>query len=355
MPALRHPQHPAARDILRLTLAASLLVLAQVASAADEISITPGQRQLTVDKPGIITLRFGVENRSGQAQQLQETLILPPGWELVTNTAPFALANGSREVRLVHVTAPRGTTAGAYNIQYIVSAQGNGSVGSSQSVSIQVEEQAGLGLTAISPPSSLLGGEQYAVEFLLENTGNHRVTYKLTGNDDEGYIRKVSPQRLTLAAGESGSVTVSGQIPRDIDETSNYRLSLEARGGGKSVQESVTIPLISRTPKGISRYQKLAGKISTRYTTQQRKNADGSTTETDLSQVEYFAQGAIDANGEHHVEMRLRNGKDSSDTGSLNNQQSEYRGSYWNDEFRVNAGHQSFHASNLSGNTLNGV
>ena len=351
----RHAQRSTARDTLCLTLAASLLVLAQVASAADEISITSGQRQITVDKPGIITLRFNVENRSGQAQQLQENLILPTGWELVTNTAPFALANGSRDVRLVHVSAPRGTTSGTYNVQYIVTAQGNGSIGSSQTVAIQVEEQAGLDLSATSPPSSLLGGEQYAIEFLLENTGNHSVTYKLSGNDDEGYIRNVSPRRLTLAAGESGTVTVTGQIPRDIDETSSYQLGLEARGGGKSAQESVTIPLISRTPKGISRYQKLSGKLATRYTTQQRKNTDSSTTETALSQVEYTAQGAIDAAGEHNVEIRLRNGKDSSDTGSLNNQQAEYRGSYWNDEVRVNTGHQSFHASNLSGNTLNGV
>lgn len=351
----RHPQQPTARDTLRLTLAASLLVLAQVASAADEISISAGQRQITVDKPGIITLRFNVENRSGQAQQLQENIILPNGWELVTNTAPFALANGSRDVRLVHVNAPRGISSGTYNVQYIVTAQGNGGIGSSQTVAIRVEEQAGLGLTALSPPSSLLGGEQYAIEFLLENTGNHQVTYKLKGSDDEGYIRKVFPRRLTLAPGESGTVSVTGQIPRNIDETTSYRLGLEARGGGKSAQESVTMPLIARTPKGVSRYQKLPGKLSTRYTTQQRKNSDGSISETALSQLEYTAQGAIDADGEHNVEIRLRNGKDDNDTGTLNNQQAEYRGSYWNDEVRVNTGHQSFHASNLSGNTLSGV
>jgi hypothetical protein len=355
MQAQRYPQHPAARDTLRLTLAVSLLVLAQAASAADEISIIPGQRQLTVDKPGIITLRFGVENRSGQAQQLQENLILPTGWELVTNTAPFALANGSRDVRLVHVTAPRGTTAGTYNVQYIVSAQGNGSMGSSQTVAIQIEEQAGLGLTAIAPPSSLLGGEHYAVEFLLENTGNHAVTYKLAADDDEGYINTVSPRRLTLGAGESGTVIVNGEIPRSIDETSSYRLSLSANGGGKSVQESVTIPLISRTPKGISQYQKLPGKIATRYTTQQHKNTDGSTTSTALSQVEYAAQGAIDAEGDHRIEVRLRNGQNGNDSGSLTNQQTEYQGSYWNDEVRINAGHQSFQTSNLSGNSLSGV
>lgn len=76
--------HTATSNGFKLTLVASLLVLNHVAFAADDITITPNQRQITADKTGIITLRFEVENRSNQAQQLAETVTLPDGWELTT-------------------------------------------------------------------------------------------------------------------------------------------------------------------------------------------------------------------------------------------------------------------------------
>lgn len=355
MHALRHLPLTA-KGSLQLTLAAAVMMSTQAVLAADEVSIIPGQRQLTVDKPGILTLRFEVTNRSGQAQQLQENLILPPDWELVTNTAPFLLANGSRDVRLVHVLPPKGLKAGTYNVQYMVSAQGGGGLGSSQSVSIRVEGQSGINLTAVAPPSSLLGGEQYSVEFLLENTGNRSVTYKLSGTDEEGYIRSVEPRRLTLAAGESGTVTVSGAIPRQLDATSAYRISLDARGGGKQASESVTIPLIARVPQGVGKYQTLAGKLTNRYSQQQREAADGTKTDQAQWQAEYHAQGAIDTEGKHHIDLRVRNGQNSTATYDNSNQQAEYQLNYRRDDITLNTGHRTFSTHNqLSGNSLAGI
>ena len=352
---MQQSQPSAKRDALRLTLAASLLVLTQVATAADEINITPAQRQITTKKLGIITLRFEVENRSGEAQQLQESLTLPTGWELITNTAPFYLASGARDVRLIHVVVPNGTPSGTYLIGYQISAQDNGGITSSQTVAIQVEEQAGIKLAAISPPSSLLSGESYDAGFLLENTGNHAVTYTLSADDDEGYITGISPRSIKLEAGESGEITVSGKIPANLAESSTYRINLSAKGGGKSTEESVTIPLISRTPKGIGKYQKLPGKLTTRYTNQKHINADGSETDTSQAQVEYTARGAIDQEGKHNLEIQLRNGRDRNDSDINTKQQADYQINYSNDELEIKTGNQNFHTSNLSGNALSGI
>lgn len=347
--------HTVTRDALRLTVAASLLVLAQAATAADEVTITPRQRQVSIDKPGIITLKFEVENRSGQTQQFQESLSLPEGWELVTNTAPFQLTNGAREVRLVHISAPRGTASGAYKITYHVAANNNGSITNSQTVTVQMQEQAGIKLTAPTPPGSLLGGESYDFEFLVANTGNHPVTYTLSGHDEEGYITKVEPRQLTLQPGSSAAVKVNGSIPRDIEETTAYKLSLQARGGGKLAEESVTIPLISRTPKGIGKFQKLPGKLTSRYTRQQQRQENGSTSDTTQAQIEYYARGAIDQDAQHNLEIRLRNGMDSSSTGLDNRQQAAYQINYEAEEWQVKTGHHTFSASSLSGNALSGI
>lgn len=347
--------HTATSNGFKLTLVASLLVLNHVAFAADDITITPNQRQITADKTGIITLRFEVENRSNQAQQLAETVTLPDGWELVTNSAPFLLASGARETRLIHVVIPRGTNSGAYSVNYQVNSLDSGAITSSQTVRVQIAEQAGIKLLASPAPSSLLGGESYAVDFTLENTGNQSVTYKLAASDEENYITAVTPNTLTLAAGEASIVTIKGQIPRNIEETRAYKVTLTARGGGKLVEESVTIPLIARTPKGIGKYQKLPGKLTTRYTGQQRDNTDGKKTDDYQAQTEYYARGALDAAGEHNVEIQLRNGKDSDNTSTNNNQQSEYQIHYETGEWQVKTGDQSFNGSNLSGNALNGI
>ncbi|QTR49007.1 porin family protein [Candidatus Thiothrix anitrata] len=343
------------QQAMRLTLAASLLVLAQTATAADDISITPGQRQITASKPGIITLRFELENRSGQAQQLTESLKLPKGWDLVTNTAPFLLASGAREVRLIHVVAPRGTAAGSYEIGYQVTSQNNGGLISAQTVTVQMAAQAGVKLAAIAPPSSLLGGENFTVDFVLENTGNQAITYQLNGRDEENYITAIEPKTLNLSAGNSGNIRIKGKIPREITQSSSYRVTLEARGGGKLAEESVNIPLIARTPKGLGKYQKLPGKLTTRYTQQQRKNADGSSSDEYQAQVEYHAHGAIDQAGQHNVEVRLRNGKNNTTNDANNNQQAEYQFNYENGELTVKTGDHNFSGSHLSGNALSGV
>ena len=347
--------HTATSNGFKLTLVASLLVLNHAAFAADDITITPNQRQITADKTGILTLRFEVENRSSQAQQLAEHVTLPDGWELVTSSAPFLLASGARETRLIHVVIPRGTNSGAYSVNYQVNALDSGTITSSQTVRVQIAEQAGIKLLASPAPSSLLSGESYAVDFTLENTGNQSVTYKLAGSDEDNYITTVTPNTLTLAAGEAGIVTIKGQIPRNIEETRAYKVTLTARGGGKLAEESVTIPLIARTPKGIGKYQKLPGKLTTRYTRQQRNNTDGTKTDDYQAQTEYHAHGALDAAGEHNIEIRLRNGKNSNDTSTNDSQQSEYQIDYETGEWQVKTGHQSFNSSNLSGNALNGI
>lgn len=336
---------------IQMGLAASLVMLTQGVMAADEIGITPYQRQLTFKNDGIITLKFELENRSGTSQQLQELITLPAGWQLISNTAPFLLANGARDIRLIHISPPKGANAGNYAIAYQVAALNNGGVTSNQIININLQTQAGLKLETQQTPNNLLAGEAFSVDFSLENIGNTKITYKLDAYDTDGFIQAIKPKQVTLEAGQSTLIRVHGQVRTKTSETARYSLTLQARGGGRKAEQTANMMLIAQTPQGIGKYQKLPGKLKASYTIEpgtDNKNANW------LAQLEYYGRGNIDHQGKHNIEIKLRNGEKQGDN-QVTDQLEEYYLAYWNDELKVKTGHQAFTTNELSGNSLSGI
>jgi hypothetical protein len=328
-----------------LGVSVSVLV-ACPAFAADEVAITPSNRVFQTQGRGIVTLRFDVENRSGQTRDFIEQISLPAGWDLVSNLAPFPLAANARETRLIHVSVPRSATAGNFPVRYSVNARDNGSINGTETVNVSVDTVSSSELVMIATPPSLLGGNDYEATFQLRNTGNRAITYRLRVDDEDGYVKTVTPTTVTLQPSESSDIQVKGIIPPDITETTTHKFTLIAKGGGKVLEQDASIALISRTPKGLGKYHTLSGNLRLSYSGA-GKSGGGQW------QAEYQAQGALDKDGEHNVAVRLRNGQ-SSNT-SHNDLQSEYQGRYWNDEWEVDAGHESFYAGRLSGNSVSGI
>lgn len=337
-----------------LGIASSILVFApQYVQAANEINIVPSQRQIALQELGIFTLRFEVENRSGINQTLIERLVLPPQWKTLTDSGAFLLANGQRDVRLVHVVAPRSAQAGDYTLHYDVSAVDDGGINNRQTITVKVAEQAGMTITPIKTPNSLLSGENYTVRFLVENTGNKSANFSFVGKDDNGFIQSVSPKNQRLDAGESTVVSIKGKITGRIKNTETYEVRLKVRGAGGRYEQSVNIPLIARTPEGLSRYQKLQGELKTRYVHTQKDGAEKS--ESQHFQVEYRAKGALDKAGKHHIDVHLKTATERGTNTNSFKQPSTYRLTYSNPEWEIKAGHQNFYATDLLGNALNGI
>jgi uncharacterized membrane protein len=237
-----------------LLLAISWLAVAVPAFASDEINIIPLERQVAAGGRGIVTLRFEVENRSGQAHDWIEQLGLPSGWELISSPAPFALAAGARDVRLIHISIPGGSPSGTFPVRYSVSARDNSSLGATETINVRVDAVAGSELSILESPGGLLAGEEYTAKFQLKNTGNQPITYRLKVRDEDGYVTSVTPSTLTLPPNEIGTVEVQGEIPANLDESSAHKFTLIAKSSGKAAEASVTIPLITRIPKGLGKY-----------------------------------------------------------------------------------------------------
>lgn len=334
---------------LQLGLAVSTLIFNDYALADDRINIIPAQQQVDLNELGIFTLKFDVENRTGTTQELKERIHLPDGWQLLTESGSFLLSGNARETRLVHVVAPRGTNAGLYNIQYQIYTLNNNSTFNQQNITVRITEQSDLKLTRIKAPSNLLANEHYTATFLLENTGNKETAFIINAKDNQGFIQEISPKRITLKANASHKLSVKGKIPANIKNIDTYTLKLSVRGAGKTKRETIKIPIISQSPLGLSKYQKLAGTLKTRHT--QRKSGDLSSS---LTQIEYRAKGTLDEAGKHQLSLELKTGKSSEDT-ALFNQQSRYFATYTNKNWKIEAGHQNFYASSLLGNSLNGI
>ena len=336
-----------------LMLAISWLAVTLPAYAADEINITPLERQVAAGGRGIVTLRFEVENRSGQTRDWVEQLDLPDGWELISSPAPFALAAGAREVRLIHVSVPGSAASGSFPVRYSVSARDNGSLGGVAIINVRVDAVAGSELTIVESPSSLLAGEAYTSQFQLKNTGNKAVTYRLNVRDEDGYVTSITPSTLTLPPNEVGAVEVQGKIPNNLDESDAHKFTLIAKSSGKAAEAAVTIPIITRIAKGLGKYQTLPGQLKLSYSGQKNNSTSNTQQPNGQWQADYHAQGALDEDGKHRVELHARNGQTTNNT--ANQLQSEYQATYWNDEWRVKAGNHSFYTGRLSGNGVSGT
>lgn len=332
-----------------LLLSISLLTVAIPAYAADEVMITPLERQVSTGGRGIVTLRFEIENRSGQTRDWQEQLSLPDGWELISTPAPFPLTAGQREVRLVHISVPRGVASGTYPVRYSVNARDNNSISGMDTVNVRIESVQKTELLVTSTPTSLLAGENYTASFQLRNSGNRTSTYTIRVNDDDGYVTSITPKALTLQPGESGDIQVAGEIDARLIETDTHHFTVVAKGGGETSEQSVSIPIISRIPKGLGKWQTLPGELRLSYSGQ----TNNSNSQGNQWQAEYNAQGTLDEDGKHNVALRLRNGSKTTETNTA--LQEEYRASYWNGDWKITAGHQGFYSSRLAGNSLTGI
>ncbi len=315
-----------------------------VAYAADEVGIITQQRQVNVSGRGIATLRFEVENKTGQTQEFNETVDLPQGWFLLSTPAPFLLPAGSRDIRLIFLSVPRGIASGEYPIRYTVSASNNRSFNASETARVNVLGRSGLALTRLETPSNLLAGEAYKVVFQLKNKGNNPANYSLSVNDDDGYVDKISPKKLTLNAGEADTITVTGKIPKSLGESGAHQFILSAKGGGKIVEERVTIPLVARQPKGLGKYHSLYGLLTLSQSASSGSNQ---------TQVEVALQGAIDRQGVHNISLKFRNGQSSSQRNNAD--QSNYNVGYQNKEWKVQIGHAGFSTGRLAGNSIAGI
>lgn len=322
-----------------------LLLWSPMSWAADELQITPLESIINVSDRGIVTLRFEVQNTQADYQDFIENIQTPEGWFLLSTNAPFYLNAGDRDLRLIHMSVPRNISAGQYTIPYQVSAQDNVNVNGFASVIVQVEGTSGVELIKIQSPENLLAGEPYEVVFQVKNLGNRSTHYNFKLEQNDGYAHEAEPHELTLKAGQTGIVKVTGAIPDGSNYDGAHSFSLRAIGGSKEAKTRVSIPLVSYRTEGLSPYHRLQGTATLSHS---QNKQDQQQTQLNLN-----VQGSLDQQGKHNVSLYMRSGRKAGQEDRQD--EAQYRARYWNDQWQVDTGHLNFQTNRLAGHNISGV
>jgi hypothetical protein len=161
------------------------------------VSLAPGER---------ITTLFRVVNESNVAQTLRGRVEHPAAWRLITPEAPFVVAAGATELRLLSVAAPLWTAPGRYWLVYEVSPAMGGMARDSVGLTIVSRPAVVLGAVDVAPIAA--ANRPYRATFVARNTGNvllvlrSRVVGTLTS------LARVDTSLLSLDPGDSRVVSV---------------------------------------------------------------------------------------------------------------------------------------------------
>ncbi|MGB1011302.1 MAG: hypothetical protein ACPGVP_16385 [Thiolinea sp.] len=331
---------------LLLLLPGLLIFVSSAAIADDRLRILPLERQLIADQRGIISLRFEVENRTGVAQEVYETMQLPPRWNLITTPVPFSLQPNQREIRLLHILIPGDSPAGSFPVTYRLTSTSDINLQQLETVTITIARKASNQLDEVSRPPNLLPGESYEVLFQLFNTGNTTQTYSVRVRNSDGTTQNLGTNTINLTPNGSETITVKGRIPDDF-RPDNHQFELAVYSNDESLERQVSIPVISLNPEGVGTHHELQGQLRLGFSaTDNEEPTDYNTS------VEYKARGSLDADGNHQIAVQVNSGYRSSDP--YQGMVQQYKLAYEHENWQAKAGHQNFYTDRLVGNHING-
>lgn len=200
---------------LATLLLAAGMALPDVASAAS-ITIFPMGASREVGPRETVTLVVHVENALDGVAELTPVLSVPPGWNIILPPEKLRLEPGQATVQTAVIVVPADAPAGDYTVTWHY---GDPAVLGSPQVrfNIRVRPVGRLGVTLISAPRYTIG-EPYTILVQVQNTGNVPDEFIFEADESTDAGATVRPQRAKLEPGESLTLEVQVQVPRDITE-----------------------------------------------------------------------------------------------------------------------------------------
>jgi len=188
-------------------------------------------------RPGeFVTVVFEIANRSPLPDTFQLELSLPEGFSLIDALSSIALPPQAKELVFATVIVPQDAAAGDYSLTLTTTSNAHPAAGVSTTAVIRVLETASLSLKPLEGQTAV--GGRIARRFALTNRGNAAVTIALQATSHSGFSVEVSPQQVTLNAGDQGIATVSVQVP--------------AQSGTRQTQDTITVTATSTAFPNVS-------------------------------------------------------------------------------------------------------
>ena len=247
-------------------LAVGVAVAADVAAGGLQLTLlSPSPQTADPRKPVTVTARL----RNGSSATLSAAISveLPAGWSYLALPEQLELASGADEVVFITVSAPGNLPAGSY----AVTVRGTTAAGVGPSVAVQVNVPLVETLALSAPPLSaglIVSGSTLEQPFTLTNLGNGAVAVTLAVEASPDWKPTVTPGQLTLEVGQSATVAVTTEAPKDIADSTSYRVTLSAitpstsadKPAARATATARVVPR-SRSAEEVSMYALLAGTV----------------------------------------------------------------------------------------------
>ena len=300
--------------------------------------VEPEKQEVIPGDTSTISLRL--INNTEESLTLQEELALPKGINNITPFSQLTLGPKEKMVVLVNLHISRNTEAGIYSLNYIIKDE---EIEAEKEISLNVLARPKMELSLRQIPSNVLDGQDYFVEFVLQNTGNTKLRNKLNVSDNLEYSIDLETEDSILYPGETETVIVAVNTEEDINQRLTHRLRLGVEGiteDGEVITESTSasVKVFPRVTGDPDPYHRLPVTLEANFS--HRK---------DLGvQFELAAKGPVDVEGEEWMDIFIRPPGLEITGDQFPKNSPEYRFSNWYDDRRIDLGDHRFSLSYLT-------
>jgi len=246
---------------------------------------------------GHFTLFFDVKSTSSLPDTLQETIVLPDKWNLLSQRKPERIT-GQKELRYFFVIGtPAESGAGDFSIYFKLK---SGQQEITTPVQVTIQQFRRIEIFVVSRPEFVKEGDTLRIEYLVQNSGNR--TEKFAMKTNRGIIENFADS-IALEPNSKAKVIVNQVIPfteNNAWQTSSD-LTLNMAGDEVPVYQIVTVPVFSSKIRKIDPYFRFPIEIGGGYLSYMYGNKS-------MTAYQYTATGSgfTDQNGKHYVDFTIR-------------------------------------------------
>ena len=270
---------------------------------ASDLLVRPADKVLIVTGPRKTnTTMFRVTNQSAQKKEIIIQPQLPKGWKQITLEFPFVMDGNSSEVRLFNFFIPPSTSAGVYDIKYVVQDRKVLSSRDETTIQVQVLPNYKIDINLINYPQYALEDKEYQLSFRVINNSNVPDRIVVDAQTSEKTSVVFDHKVIELQPGKEDTITatLSTLLSKSESMKNHIKIIGFSNASKEKIHKELFLEIIPKKQKKINPTHTLPVKLSLKKVFQQ--NGSYRT----AYQGELYTKGSLNDKKTKNIELRLR-------------------------------------------------
>ncbi len=319
--------------------------LCSAASAkGNGVEVLTGGPRFFETLPGrTLTIAFLVSNKTQNSLELVEKLELPEQWQRIIPLSFFRLPPNGSTTRILAFHIPPSSPAREYEITYTVRDKTRYSIQDGERVKVRVLPVEDVSLMLEEKPFNVIAGNTYEVRVRLINGGNSDENFLIKVKSKQNNPLTYSPSEVFLKSGQSELININVETYADRGTTREY-LAVETYSKEDPDTRldylSIGVERIGQVDFKAEPYHFIPTTLSLAVGGDNGYNGD------DNFYLQWRGYGSIDEEGTRFVDFLFR-GPDTQGGGYFS-EEDEYYLNYYQPDFDILLGDQSYDLSELT-------